>query len=195
MEFRGPTPKQPITLSARIAEGRRPHNTKSLNILPSMNNKNILICAATVTALTIASFTLEVRADPTAPATHPTEDTAKAPALAESAAPSTQSTKNTASGSTNATASGANSTALAIGSNASSGGASNRHERGVSAPFVGVGGILTISGISEIVLDGNHFMPDTMAHWVAPERAEDCKIELSTKDGRHWTATWIEVKK
>jgi hypothetical protein len=63
------------------------------------------------------------------------------------------------------------------------------------APFVGVGGILTISGISEIVLDGNHFMPDAMAHWVAPEKAEDCKIELCTKDGRHWEATWTEVKK
>jgi hypothetical protein len=160
-----------------------------------MNKKHILKCAVTVTALTIACFTLGVRADSTAADTHPTDNAAKASAPAESAAPSTQSTKNTASGPTTAIASGANSTALAVGSNASSGGASNRHERGTSAPFVGVGGILTISGISEIVLDGNHFMPDTMAHWVAPEKAEDCKIELCTKDGRHWTATWVEVKK
>lgn len=159
-----------------------------------MNKKSILICAAAVAALTIACLTIDVRADPAAPTTQPAEKAANAPAPAESAAPSTQSTKNTASGPTTAIASGANSTALAIGSNASSGG-SNRHERGMSAPFVGVGGILTISGISEIVLDGNHFMPDTMAHWVAPEKAEDCKIELCTKDGRHWTATWVEVKK
>jgi hypothetical protein len=160
-----------------------------------MNKKTILICAATVAALTIACLTLEVRADSTAPATQPTQKDAKASASAESTAPSTQSTKNTASGPTTAIASGTNSTAIATGSNASSGGSSNRHERGMAAPFVGVGGILTISGISEIVLDGNHFMPDTMAHWVAPEKAEDCKIELCTKDGRHWTATWVEVKK
>jgi hypothetical protein len=160
-----------------------------------MNKRTILTCAVTVTALTIAYFTLDVRADPTAPTAQPTENNPKAPAPAETTAPSTQSTKNTASGPTTAIASGAYSTALAVGSNASSGGASNRHERGVSAPFVGIGGILTISGISEIVLDGNHFMPDTMAHWVAPEKAEDCKIELCTKDGRRWTATWVEVKK
>jgi hypothetical protein len=189
------TPKQSKTLRACIAEVRRPHYAKLRNILPLMNKENILNRAVTVTALAIACFALEVRADSTAPDTHPAGNTAQAPALADSAAPSTQSTKNTASGATTAIASGANSTALAVGSNASSGGASNRHERGVAAPFVGIGGILTISGISEIVLDGNHFMPDTMAHWVAPEKAEDCKIELCTKDGRHWTATWVEVKK
>ena len=160
-----------------------------------MNNQNILNRAVTMTALTIACFTLAARADSTAADTRPTEKPAKAPAPAESTAPSTQSTKNTASGPTTAIASGTNSTALAVGSNASSGGGTNRHERGMSAPFVGIGGILTISGISEIVLDGNHFMPDSMAHWVAPEKAEDCKIELCTKDGRHWTATWVEVKK
>jgi hypothetical protein len=166
-----------------------------------MKKKLILLCAATITVLTIACVTLEVRAaDPTTPAAQPEQSVAKGPASsgpttnADSTAPATQSTKNTASGPTTAIASGANSTAVATGSNASSSG-SNRRDRGASTPFVGVGGILTIAGISEIVLDGNHFMPDAMAHWVAPERAEDCKIELCTKDGRHWAATWTEVKK
>jgi hypothetical protein len=167
-----------------------------------MNKKFILLCAVTVTVLTLARITLDVRAaDSTAPTAPSTPAVAKG--SADPKAPPTQTTKNTASGSTTATASGANSTAVATGANsnvvASGGNASsagsNRRDRGTSAPFVGVGGILTISGISEIVLDGNHFMPDTMAHWVAPEKAEDCKIELCTKDGRRWEATWTEVKK
>jgi hypothetical protein len=165
-----------------------------VNTLFTMNKKILLLCAATATALAIACVTRAVHAaDSTAPTPPSTQKIADEPAPAESKAPTSQSTKNTASGNTTAIASGTNSTAFANGANASSGG--NHHDRGMSAPFVGVGGILTISGISEIVLDGNHFMPDTMAHWVAPERAEDCKIELCTKDGRKWTATWIEAKR
>lgn len=151
--------------------------------------------------LTIACVALEVRAaDPTSPTSQPAQSVAKGTTPSDSAAhsnstvPAPQYSRNTASGSTTAIASGTNSTAYANGANASSGGF-DRHDRGAPSPFIGVGGILTISGISEIVLDGNHFMPDAMAHWVAPEKAEDCKIVLCTKDGRRWEAAWTEVKK
>ena len=172
-----------------------PIYTQAVNSLFLMNKKLLLVCGAAITMLAVACITREVRAsDSPSPTAQPEQSAGKGSTPQDSTAPATQSTKNTASGTTTAIASGANSTAVANGANASSGGF-NRHDRGAPSPFIGVGGILTISGISEIVLDGNHFMPDAMAHWVAPEKAEDCKIVLCTKDGRRWEATWTEVKK
>ena len=31
-------------------------------------------------------------------------------------------------------------------------------------------------------------------HYARPEKPDDAKVELWTKDGRHWKAQWVEVK-
>ena len=57
-----------------------------------------------------------------------------------------------------------------------------------------MGEILSIEGISSVRLHNKPERYDNLLRWNAPLKPEDCKITLTTKDGKKWRAKWEEVK-